>query len=137
MSTSKSLLEEAEKNVIMQAKFFHDLLTFMDSFLYATINKMHGNEKNANEFSDGITRAKAAVYAEMQFAMARCFALAGVGGKEANRLSKEYANELFGGKYSNIQWLEKWYNIPGTWSQADSEKLQNELNNAIQKNQTK
>ena len=136
MSTSKSLLEEAEKNVVMQAKFFHELFTFMDSFMYATTSKM-SNRDNKDAFFEGITKAKAAIYSEMQLAFARCFAFVGVGGEEANRLSKEYANELFGGKYTNIQWLQKWYDIPRTWRQTDSDQLQNELNDAIQKNQTK
>ena len=134
MTTSKSLLKEAEKNVVMQAKFFHELLTFVDSFTSATSHKMVSHT-NRDAFTDGMIRAKDAIYAEMQFAFARCFAFMGVGGDEANKLSNEYAKELFDGKYSKIQWLDKWYSIPNGWRSSDEAQITQEMQEAIKKNE--
>lgn len=134
MNNSKSLLEEAEKNVVMQAKFFHELLTFVDSFTSATSRKMV-SQTNKEAFADGMIKARVAIYTEMQFAFARCFAFVGVGGDEANKLSKEYAKELFDGKYSNIQWLDKWYSIPNGWRSSDEAQFTKEIQEAIKKNE--
>lgn len=137
MTTQKSLIEEAEKNVVMQAKFFHELLSFMDHFSHNTAKKMNGSRENRELFVSGMDKAKTAIYNEMQLAFARCFAFVGVGGEEANKLSREYANELFSGKYCNMQWLETWYDVPGTWKIEDADQIQQELINAIKNNKKK
>lgn len=134
MNNSKSLLKEAEKNVVQQAKFFHELLTFVDSFTNATSHKMV-SQTNMDAFTDGMIKARSAIYAEAQFALARCFAFVGVGGKDANKLSNEYAKELFDGKYSTIQWLDKWYGIPNGWRSSDEAKFKKEMQDAIKKNE--
>lgn len=68
-----------------------------------------------------------AAWKEQQFALARCFAFVGVGGKEATDFSKERAKALFGGKYSTIQFLEQWHQLPSSWSAAKEEMFEKEL----------
>lgn len=133
MRTSDSLLKEAEQNVIAQAKFFHDLLSFLDNFSYGTAVKMNSSTTNRDMFLSGMRKVKEAIYAEMQAAFSRCFVFVGVGGEEASKLSQEYAQEVFNGRYCQMRWLDQWYDIPRTWNDMDESRFNKEAADALKK----
>ncbi len=130
MKNSKSLLKQAEQNVINQAKFWTDFFDFIDSIQYSLSNKLD-IQQDRDEFAEGFGLIRQAAYKQMQFALARNFAFVGVGGEEATKYSKEQAKRLLGGRYSTVQFLDKWCRVPSSWSSFDAEELNAEIKEAL------
>ena len=131
---SKSYIKEAEKNVINQAKFWTEFISFIEGMSHRINNKLESRTAR-DKFADGLNKLREAAWDEQQFALARCFALVGVGGKEAEEFSKERAKLLFGGKYSTMQWLDKWNRLPSYWMSTEQEAFEKELQDKLKDKQ--
>lgn len=125
-SNKKKYIEEAEQNVINQAKFWTEFITFIDSMHYG-INERLDSYKAREKFAEAFQALRIGAWEEQQFALARCLALVGVGGKEAEEFSKKQAQRVFGKGYSIIYWLDEWNNVPSSWRIADEEAFREEL----------
>lgn len=125
MNKSKHI-KEAEQNVLNQAKFWTDFLRFIDGMSYGISARLDSPQAK-EQFAEGLTLLREAAWNEQQFALARCFALVGVGGKEAEKFSKERAKVLFGGGYSTIQWLDEWNRVPSYWLSSKNDEFKKEL----------
>lgn len=128
--SNKSYIKEAEQNVINQAKFWTEFVELIDSMRYSIYNKLDSH-KSKEKFEEGLSLLRVAAWEEQQFALARCFCISGVGGKESEDFSKEQANRIFGGKYSSIQWLDKWNRVPSSWLVKDEESFRKELDDKL------
>jgi hypothetical protein len=93
----------------------------------ATDRYSPGREK----FDQAFDLLRRAAYEEKQHALARCFALVGVGGEEAEKFSREHARRIFGGKQSVIEWLDGWNRVPSAWLASDEEALKAEMKEAL------
>lgn len=127
---SKSYIKEAEKNVLNQAKFWTEFISFIEGMSYSIDNRLESRTAK-DKFAEGLNKLREAALDEQQFALARCFALVGVGGKEAEEFSKERAKLLFGGEYSTMQWLDKWNRLPSSWMCTEREAFEKELQDKL------
>ena len=127
---SKSYIKEAEKNVISQAKFWTEFISFIEGMSHGINDKLESRTAR-DKFAEGLNKLREAARDEQQFALARCFALVGVGGEEAEEFSKERAKLLFGGKYSTMQWLDEWNRLPSSWMTAEEEAFEKELQDKL------
>lgn len=124
---TKSYIKEAEQNVISQAKFWHEFLEFVRSMESGINNATDRWSPGREKFAQAFDMMRQAVYMEHQHALARCFALVGVGGERAEQFSKEQAQRIFGNNQSVIQWLDTWNRLPSSWMTEDEEGLRTEL----------
>lgn len=127
----KSYIQQAERNVIQQAKFWTDFQEFLDIMQYS-LRESLDNKYDTEEFSQGIQMIRKAAYKQQQFALARCFAISAVGGEYSKQYSKERAKKLFGGDSSTIQWLDENFRIPMYWKDSDEQGFNEELKKALE-----
>ena len=130
----KSYIKEAEQNALNLAKYYVDMFELIDSL-------EHGMAARATDFRtsggprqkmlEGFGLIRDALYQEQQMNLARCFALVGVGGKDAQDYSKKEAQRIFGGRYSNIDLLDEYFRIPHSWRVDDEQNLVAELKEAL------
>lgn len=124
---TKSYIKKAEQNVINQAKFWHEFLEFVSSMESGINNATDRWSPGCEKFAQAFDLLRQAAYAEQQHALARCFALVGVGGKAAEQFSKERARKIFGADRSVVSWLDSWHRLPSSWRAEDEEGLRAEL----------
>lgn len=127
---TKSYIKEAERNVLNQARYYSDAMEFFRGMAANLSNCTH-DYAGQKEIREGIDLVMRGLYKEQQFALSRCFALVGVGGKEAEKFSRENAQRLFGGDFANMQWLNEWRHLPGHWMVDDEKKFTAELKEAL------
>ena len=82
---TKSYIKEAEQNVINQAKFWYEFLEFVRSMENGIYNATDQWSPGREKFTQASDLMRQAAYMEQQHALARCFALVGVGGKDAEK----------------------------------------------------
>ena len=130
--TKRSYIKEAEQNVLNQAKFWTEFAEFVQSMQYGIHNATDRHSPGREKFDQAFDLLRRAAYEEKQFALARCFALVGVGGEEAEKFSREHAKRIFGGEQSVIEWLDGWNRVPSSWLASDEEALKSELKKSIE-----
>lgn len=128
--TKRSYIKEAEQNALNQAKFWTEFAEMVQSMQCGIHNATDRYSPGREKFDQAFDLLRHAAYEEKQHALARCFALVGVGGEEAEKFSREHAKRVFGGNYSTIQWLDPWCRIPSSWHAADEDGLKAELEEA-------
>ena len=124
---TKSYIKEAEQNVINQAKFWHEFLEFVRSMELGINNATDRWSPGREKFAQAFDLLRQAAYTEQQHAMARCFALVGVGGEAAEQFAKERARKIFSADRSVVSWLDSWNRLPSSWMSEDEEGLRTEL----------
>ena len=133
--TKRSYIKETEQNVLNQAKFWTEFAEMVNSMQYGIHNATDRYSPGREKFDQAFDLLRRAAYEEKQHALARCFAFVGVGGKEAEKFSREHAKRIFGGDYSTIQWLDPWCRIPSSWMSEDEARFENELKEALKDDQ--
>lgn len=129
--TKRSYIKEAEQNVFNQAKFWTEFAEFVQSMQNGIHNATDRWSPGREKFDQAFDLLRRAAYEEKQHALARCFALVGVGGEEAEKFSREHAKRIFGGKQSVIEWLDRWNRVPSAWLASDEDALKSELKEAL------
>ena len=130
--TKRSYIKEAEQNVLNQAKFWTEFAEFVQSIQIGIHSATDRYSPGREKFDQAFDLLRRAAYEEKQHALARCFAFVGVGGKEAEKFSREHAKRIFGGKQSVIEWLDGWNRVPSSWLASDEEALKSELKKSIE-----
>jgi len=102
------------------------------SMQYSTLDKSH-ECAGRGDIMKGFQLVVDGLLKEQNYALAKCFAVVGIGGEEAEEFSKQQAREVFGGKYSTIQWVDAWHRIPSHWLISQEEELEAELKEAVDK----
>jgi len=133
--TKRSYIKEAEQNVLNQAKFWTEFAEMVLSMQCGIHNATDRYSPGREKFDQAFDLLLRAAYEEKQHALARCFALVGVGGEEAEKFSREHAKRVFSGNYSTIQWLDPWCRIPSSWRAADEDGLKAEFKEAAKDDQ--
>jgi len=101
------LIEQAEKNVINQAKAWSDAMDFVDA-LWEFGNTACHEHVGKEKFFEGLELLQQAMYAEQSEAIRKCFVFAGVGGSEAEKFSRDFLKRVFSGEYAVSDFLNKW-----------------------------
>ena len=130
--TKRSYIKEAEQNVLNQAKFWTEFAEMVQSMQCGIHNATDRYSPGREKFDQAFDLLRRAAYEEKQHALARCFALVGVGGEEAEKFSREHAKRIFGGEQSVIEWLDGWNRVPSSWLAGDEEALKSELKKSIE-----
>jgi hypothetical protein len=130
---SKSYIKQAEQNVLNQAKFWTELLDFLDSFGRGLQHRTNRYSPGVEDFQQGVSALIQGAYKEQQQALARCYALAGIGGEEAQAYARERALEVFDGKYTAIQWLDEWCRTPRSWTTQTEREFKEEVRSRLSK----
>jgi hypothetical protein len=136
-SNSKKWIKEAEQKALNEAKYWNDFLVFLDSIQYkvsALVDDDYGNYEGSpkSKFNKAFHDLRHAAYSQQQVVLARCFALVGVGGQEAEDYSKERAKKVFSDDYSVMQWLETNHRLPSSWRTKDEEEFRQELKESLE-----
>lgn len=126
---SRSLLKQAEQNVINQAKSWADAMEFLDALTNFGNRACH-DYIGKPKFFEGLSLMRQAMYQEQSEAIRNCFSLVGVGGEEAAAFSRERFKEVFGGKYQIMQFLDKWGHCPSSYATAEREAFEAECKTA-------
>lgn len=129
---SKSLLKQAEQNVVNRAKAFNDALAFVDA-LRNFGNRACREYVGRDDFFKGLELIRKAIRAEQSEAIRECFYLVGVGGKEAEEYSKQMFKRVFSGKYQIMGFLDQWGHTPSSYKTVEREAFQAECDEAIAK----
>jgi hypothetical protein len=129
---SKSYIKQAEQNVLNQAKFWSEAIEAFASIGDGLQHKLDHYSPGKEDFQEGIRRLIQGAYKEQQHALARCFALVGVGGEEAQAYARQRAKEVFDAKYSTMEWLDTWGRLPGRWLTEDREGFRAELDEKLE-----
>jgi hypothetical protein len=131
-----SLLKDAEKNVLKTAKELELAQKYMTALAHFG-NTVFRYEEERDEFFKGLKICRNAVYSRYCNAILDCFMFSSIGGEEM----KEYQKEIFATqfkeddiKYSVMQFLEEWGNLPRGWKKSDEEKFRKEAAEFIEKN---
>lgn len=129
MTTKRSLIEEAEQNVLNICKEMElamDALMAFERFG----NQATKHHLGRNQFFEGLNMMRTALRKEYMEQISRCFALSGVGGEEAANYAKKKARDYFGGNYELMSFLDKWGNL-GSYNIADEKQFKEELKEAL------
>lgn len=126
-----SLIKEAEQNVINQAKYYTDLIQVIDDLQRGVLETVERHSPGRDEIADGFNQIRQGVYKELQYALARCFCIVGVGGEEAEAYSREQAKRIFSGRYTTMEWLDQWHRVPSQWRTSVQEAFEAELKGAL------
>lgn len=131
----KSYIKEAEQNVLNQAKFWSDFIGFIDSLDYSTVNRLcdYSDRDTKELFNEGFRKLRAAAAQAESNALARCYMIQGVGGKEAAGYSKKVAGTIFKEDYSVMQWLDSFYRLPSSWNCEDEDNFRKEIDEELNK----
>ena len=125
-----SYVRQAEKNVVARAKAYNDALEFVDALVNFG-NRACREHVGKPKFFEGLQMLRDAIRAEQSEAIRECFYLSGVGGKEAERYSKELFKEVFGGDCQIMSFLDKWGQLPSWYKTEDREAFQRECDDVI------
>lgn len=131
-----TFIKKAEKNVINISKELSDILEILDG-LSRIGNRYLQIEEDKKIYFEGLKNMRYAIYKKFVQSIAQCFYMVGVGGEEAKQYSREQAREIFNGKYSVMQYLDKYGMIPGAWKGDDEKQFKKELKEAIEKEKEK
>ena len=123
-------LKQAEQNVVNRAKAYNDFLEIIDALSRFGIKACSSQSKD--KFFQGLQLMRDAIYTDQSMALRECFYFVGVGGKEAESYSKEMFKNAFGEDYSIMQFLEKWGNIPISYSALVEEEFRDECKQKIE-----
>lgn len=126
---SKSLLKQAEQNVINQAKAWADAMEFLDALANFGNRACH-DYIGKPKFFEGLELMRQAMYQEQSEAIRNCFSFVGIGGEEAAAFSRERFKEVFSGKYQIMQFLDKWGHCPSSYTTAELEAFKAECKSA-------
>jgi hypothetical protein len=125
------LIKEAEQNVINQAKYYTDLIGVLDDLQHGILRTLDHHSPGREKIAEGFAKVRQGVYDEMQFALARCFCIVGIGGEEATTYSREQAKRIFDGRHTTMEWLDKWHRLPSSWLISEAEVFGAELKEAL------
>ena len=132
-----SLVEQAEKQLVKDAKHYEDLLRVIEaigSFGSRACHEYVGRE----DFMDGIRLLRIAIMKEQHRALSHCFIFAGVGGGEAEKYSREKFKGYFiddEDRYAVIHFLEEFSHMPTGWLVEDEEKFREEAKEKFKTNE--
>lgn len=129
---SKQYIKQLEQNVIDQASFWNSFQEMISAMQYRIGDITDSRERK--EFNEGFQLLREGAYKQLQFALARCFAVSGVGGEKTKQFSKQRAEKMFGGDYSVMQWLDKNFVMPSYWRTDEETEFKQELADAIKEN---
>lgn len=130
--SNKSLIKQAEQNVLNHAMFTQDMLTVIEQMTYNVGNFASRNTyRKQDEIAEGLNLLRQGLYKELMYAIGDAFALIGVGGEEATKYSRERAKQVFGGKYEVIHLLDKHLRVPSHWLTEEVEQFKTELKEAL------
>jgi hypothetical protein len=125
------LIKEAERNVINQAKYYTDLIGVLDDLQHGVLRTLDSHSPGREKITEGFNQVRQGVYSEMQFALARCFCIVGIGGEEAVAYSREQAKRIFDGRHTTMEWLDNWHRLPSSWLTSEAEAFEAELKEAL------
>ncbi len=131
-TNKKSLIKEAEQNVLNHAKFITDMIDVIDCMQYRIGDLASSKYSGRDEIAEGLHKVRTGLYRELQFTIAKCFAFVGVGGKEAEKYSREHAERVFG-KGEIMSLLDKHLRMPSSWLGKDADDFQSEIKQALDK----
>lgn len=134
METNKSLLKQAEQNIINTAREMNDMIKIIDAISHAG-GRMFSQQNTINEdFVNGIGLLRKAFYEKYIKAISDAFMFVGVGGEKAAEYSREKFKEYFENDMQCIMvLLEKYGNVPHSYKSIDKENLYKEANKTIKK----
>lgn len=133
MKKQKSILKQAEQNVINNAKYCQDILKIVEALEMFSYRYMY--DSDIDEAIDALQKFRNTVYKTMNEHLVRCFMFVGVGGEEAEKFSFEQFKEHFGdNRYCVARFLDKAGNLPSCWSSEDEEQLRKEVLEKINEN---
>lgn len=127
---SKSLLKQAEKNVVNIAVSFETILRVLDG-LTIFGNQACKEHVGKKKFFEGLQIMHEAVYSEYVNACRDCLIFAGVGGEEAKAFAKKKFREQFKGDYDVLHFLNQWGQLPGFVSTEQENQLLREAKEAL------
>ncbi len=131
-TNKKSLIKEAEQNVLNHAKFITDMISVIDSMQYAIGDLASSKYSGRDEIAEGLQMVRTGLYREMQFTIAKAFAFVGVGGEEAEKYSREHARKVFG-KGEVMSLLDKHLRMPSYWLSRECDDFAAEIEQALDK----
>lgn len=127
----KSLIKQAEQNILNHAMFIQDMMTIIDSMAYQ-VNSFAHEYAGRSDIQEGLHMVRIGLYKELMYANDKALAFVGVGGKEALEYSKARAKKIFGEKHSVMELLDKHLRIPSSWFSDDEEQLKTELKEVLE-----
>ena len=131
--TDKSLLKEAEKNVVNHANLFNDLNEVVIA-LRQVGNKYCREHIARDKFFEGLSLMQSAIREEYAETCLSVMAFAGIGGKKADKFSKDKFKEIFNEKERYIVGHFLNENLSyHRWNYKDAEQLRKEAQEEIKK----
>lgn len=127
----RSYIKEAEQNALNEAKYYTDMLEFMNGMSYNMLSRTERHSSGRDDLEEGFALIRKGLCAQQAEALSRCFAFVGVGGEEARKYSKEVAKQVFDGRYSVSHLLDEHFRQPSCWRTEDEENLKVELKEAL------
>jgi hypothetical protein len=127
-----NFIKQAEQNSINIAKTLADITTLLDAF--GSLGHNFFNDYDTAEKDDyfqGLKLMRKAIYSKFTQKISQCFAFVGVGGKEAEKFSKQYAKTMFGDDAQVMHLLDKYGMMPSSWKTADQEEFRKELKDKL------
>lgn len=123
---SKSLLKEAEKNIVRRAKWLEDVFTIIDALERFAYN-IDATANARSYMMEGIDQLRNGMYRAYYKAIHDCFVFANVGGDDVAEYSKKMFKEYFGNDDVCIMnFLDKFGRIPNSWLVEDEENFRKE-----------
>ena len=123
-------LKQAEQNVVNRAKAYNDFLEIIDAL--SMFGSKACSSKSKDKFFQGLQLMRDAIYEDQSMALRECFYFVGVGGKEAESYSRKMFKTVFGEDYSIMQFLERWGNLPTSYSSLIEEEFRDECRKKIE-----
>jgi len=127
-----NFIKKAEKNVVNTAKELSDSIEIFKAL--SGMGNMIKNEEGKNKYFDGLSKMRTAIYEQYIEAISNCFIFAGVGGKEAQKFSRELFKKRFNpnDRIVVMNFLEKWGHVPRSWKIVDEKILRDEAMQLIE-----
>ncbi|GEM_PF-4333676 len=131
---SRNYIKEAEQNCINICREFQDCLEFLKALEH--FGNAYCNEYiSENKFFKGLRIIREAVNNEFAEAICRLFLLAGVGGDEAIKYSREQFKKYFSGSHRTavIQFLDKHGKVPSSYSAETDDEFRRQIQEKLAK----
>ena len=125
-------VKEAEKNCVRIAKHMSDVLEVVKAL--ENFGNRAFNEFDREEYFDGISKIRRAVYSKFVRSISDCFLFIGVGGEDALEYSREEFKKHFGeeDRYSIMQFLEQYGHVLHSYPVADDEEFRKQAKERLE-----
>ena len=131
----KDFVKAAEKNCVNIAKHMNDMfqvVSAMEAFGSRFLDERYEGE----DFQKGTRLIRNALYVKYMRSICDCFLFVGVGGKEAEKYSKEQFAKLFGNEENAIMnLLDQYGNYPSWYDVDEEDEFRKQAKKKIKKEQ--